>query len=505
MRKLAPPDSLDELDGLLGRDWIRESTKGQFDRHDGAAQRRNCATFRDRFGVIEEGPAYVVAHSGRTVWQTETMARLIEDVRARRYRILLIGYFDRWQRNLRRTLELIEDVLHPNGVAWVMADRRLISGNPKDWQQMRREADEAQAYSENLAEKVRDGYAAKLEVRNDQGGGQVPIGFMRDPVTKLVIPDPDTMPAAIRVWELSAQGLTDGAIAEETGLGIWQVRKVLRSPLFRGEVRPGKPANFPAPIDRDLRERADGHRRARNRVGNRVRTYRVYPLSGGGPLVCDECGRGAKGNTKKRRDGTSVHVYQHGTREACPGWPVKEVAVSVLEDQVGRLLDAAAPDAESIDRIRLAMGRPAGSIDRLAVARVDAQLKGLATELVGAGRGRTDDEILAEIGALRAHRQELMATPVVHERVTADESITYLTSLGRLWRTTDDEGRRILSVAIFHEIRVRGGTARGSHRVVDFTLTPEAERHGLHLVLPSALNDQEDLERPALRVIDGRR
>ena len=44
-------------------------------------------------------------------------------------------------------LEIVEDVLHPNGVSLVMADRRLISGNSKDWQQMRELANDAQPAS----------------------------------------------------------------------------------------------------------------------------------------------------------------------------------------------------------------------------------------------------------------------------------------------------------------------------------------------------------------------
>ncbi len=431
------------------------------------------------------------------------MADMIADVRARRFEILLVGYFDRWQRNLRRTLELVEDVLHPNGVAWVMADRRLISGNAKDWQQMRREADEAQRYSENLAEKVRDGYTAKLEVLNDQGGGLVPVGFMRDRESKLVVPDPVRMPTAIRVWELSAQGVTDGAIAEEAGLSVWQVRKILQSPLFRGEVRTGRPANFAAPIEANVREQAEAHRQTRNRVGNRVRTYRIYPLSGGGPMVCDECGRVVKGNTKARRDGSRIHVYQHGTREACPGWPVKEVPTELLEAQVGRLLDAVAPDAESIDRIRLAIRQTTQSVDRLAVARVDARLKALASELVAANRTRSDTEILAAVAVLREERRRLLATPIVQEHVTLDEAIDYLSSLGRLWRETDDEGRRLLAIATFAEIRVRGGAKRGSHTIVGFTLTPDAERHGMRLMVPRPIDEVIQGPRPVLRVVAG--
>lgn len=497
-RARKPPSSLDELEGRRGRDWIRDSTQKQFDRHDGNAQRRNCTNFRERFGVVDGGPPYVIAQSGKTVWKSPTMRDLIDDVRAEEFDLLICGYFDRWQRNLRRTLEIVEDELHPHGVSWVMADRRLISGNRHDWQQMVDEAHQAEVFSDNLAEKVRDGYQAKRDIRHDQGGGLVPVGFMRHPETKLVIPDPDTMPSAIRAWELAAEGWTDASIATELGLGLWQVRKILRSDLFKGLVRPGNPTSFPAPIDLAVRLRATDHRLARTRVGNRTRTYRIYPLSGGGPAVCEVCDRPLKGNAKVRRNGERIRVYRHPDGPPCAGWPVKEVPASTLEDQVATLLDDAAPSPGSISRIREAFIRPTASVDRLGVARVDAVLKRLGQELVSPVGSRPDAEILEEIARLRKERERLLQTPAMQERVTPSEALDYLRSLGRLWRATDEEGRRMLAVATFTRLGVVARGGAGSHQIVSVDVTLDAERHGLSTSLSIAgrlpIRDRSDVD-----------
>lgn len=478
---MAPPASLDDLLGLEGRDWIRESTKAQFDRHDGNAQRGNCATFRDRFAVAPGRLDYVVAHSGESVWKTPTMQEMLDHARRGEFRLLIVGYYDRFQRNLRRTLEIVEDVLHPNGVSLVMADRRLISGNSKDWQQMRELANDAQKYREDLQEKVRDGYAAKLEKRHDQGGGLVPYGFMRDPITKLVVPSPDTMPTARRVWELSAQGWTDASIAAELDLTIWQVRKVLQSPLFAGLVRPLISANFPAPIPLDVRLAAEAHRVTRNRVGNRARTNSIHPLTGGGPMVCDECGLAIKGDTKTRRNGDRVRIYRHREGEPCTGWPVRDVPARVIEDQIAELLDHAAPSLATIRRVRAALATSSTVVDRLGLARVEIRLKKLGQELVALDRARTDVEILVERDALLKERDELLTAKVADPLLNADEAIAYLRSIGRLWRETNDEGRRMLAIATFSEIRVRATTKIASHRVVSVDLTPDAVRRGLAL------------------------
>ena len=483
MRK--PASSFEDLEGLRGRDWIRESRQRQFDRHDGNAQRRNCAVFRERFGVVDGGPAYVVAHSGKTVWKTPTMRQLIGDVQSESFDVLVCGYFDRWQRNLRKTLEIVEDVLHPHGVAWVMADRRLISGNPQDWQQMQAEALDAQNYSDDLREKVRDGYRAKLDIRHDQGGGHVPVGFTRDPKSKLVLPDPEAMPLSVRAWELSAQGWTDGAIADELGLTLWTVRKILRSTLFRGFVRPAIPTNFAAPIAPDVADRALAHRATRTRITTRPRVRRTYPLTGGGPLVCGTCKEPIKGDTKTRRNGDKVRIYRHKDGDACSGWPVREVPCEVIEGQVERLLEQAAPTPESRKRILSALAVPGTTIDRLGIARLDARLKQLATELVAADRSRDLDAILAEIEATRGEREALRSAPVPAPRVSPEAAIEYLSSLGRLWRMTDDEGRRALAVAVFRRIEVVSDAAPKSHRITSIEVTPDAEAHGILLALPA--------------------
>ena len=82
--------------------------------------------------------------------------------------LLLAGYSDRWQRNLRRTLELPEDHLHPAGVALVMCDRRIISSDPHDWDELVAESVGAGKYSRRLSERITEGYAAPRYLRTDR-------------------------------------------------------------------------------------------------------------------------------------------------------------------------------------------------------------------------------------------------------------------------------------------------------------------------------------------------
>ena len=118
------PRSLDDVRGLRVARWIRESTAGQYDRYGPASQREQQDRFIERHGLVDTGLVFQVAHSGTTVWRSATMTEMLAEARAGAFDLLLAGYSDRWQRNLRRTLELLEDGLHPAGVALVMCDRR---------------------------------------------------------------------------------------------------------------------------------------------------------------------------------------------------------------------------------------------------------------------------------------------------------------------------------------------------------------------------------------------
>src|SRR5436190_22307617 len=94
------PRTLDDVRGLRVARWIRESTRGQYDRYGPDSQREQQDRFIERHGLVDTGLVYEVAHSGRTVWQSDTMAAMISAGREGAFDLLLAGYSDRWQRNL---------------------------------------------------------------------------------------------------------------------------------------------------------------------------------------------------------------------------------------------------------------------------------------------------------------------------------------------------------------------------------------------------------------------
>ena len=384
------PRSLDELAGLRAAHWGRESTGRQADRFGPAAQRAQREGAIARYRMIDSGIEWIVAHSGRTIASTTQFSEMLERA-GHDYDVLVVGYVSRFARDLRTAVNARHE-LHLAGAVLLFADERVLSSDEDAWETWAREAVEAEAYSRRLGKRIREGYAAKVRDCADQGGGLVPLGFHRTSDRKLLEVDPDRMPQAVAVWELAAQGLADAAIAAQTDLSLWVVRGVLRSPLYAGRLRDGRPTSFPSPLEPSTIEAALAFRRGRTRAGNRLRQNRTYALSGGGPLVCGRCGLAAKGDTRGRRTGEKVAVYRHSDGKACPGWPVKEVPTAVLDRQVEALLTGAAPNRESAARIRAALARPIIGSDRVAITRLEAKLKKLTSEMIDRGSSRDDHE-----------------------------------------------------------------------------------------------------------------
>ncbi len=479
------PSSLAELRGLRAAHWGRESTGRQAERFGPAAQAEQRARANAEYGLRDTGITWQVAHSGRTIGSTRQFAEMLARAGCD-YDVLVVGYVSRFTRDLRTAVNARYQ-LHQAGAALLFADERVLSSDETAWENWARETVEAEAYSRRLARSVHAGYAAKIRDYADQGGGLVPLGFRRAGGRKLLEPDPARMPLARQVWELAAAGLADAAIAASTGLSLWTVRDVLRSPLYGGRLRDGRPTRFPAPVERALIERAQAYRRERTRVGNRLRRNRVYALAGNGPAVCDACGRPVKGDTRGRRNGAKIAVYRHRDGLDCPGWPIKETPVEVLDDQVAALLEGARPNRESAARIRAALARPIVMPDRLGIARLDHRLRALALELAAPEPRRSIADIVADLEATRAERQVLAASPIEDDGVDPEEALAWLASLGKLWRDTSEEGRRRLAVATFARLGVVSDDRAGSHRIVSVEATEEAERRGLVLALPASL------------------
>ena len=205
MRRL--PAAIEELTGRRAARWIRESTAGQYDRYGPEAQAEMQDRAITRLGLTDSGLAWRAAHSGRTVYRSAEMVDMLGSAQRGEFDVLLVGYVSRWQRNLRRTLELLEDKLHAVGVPVYFCDEEILSSSDRDWDQLVGEAQDAERYSRRLSRRIREGYASKRAKQRDPGG-RPPYGFRRN-AGKLLEPDPERAPMVRRIYDLAAAGLPD--------------------------------------------------------------------------------------------------------------------------------------------------------------------------------------------------------------------------------------------------------------------------------------------------------
>ena len=239
------PATIEELAGRRAARWIRESTAGQFDRYGPEAQAEMQDRAIARLGLVDSGLAWRAAHSGRTVYRSAEMVDMLGSAQRGEFDVLLVGYVSRWQRNLRRTLELLEDTLHPAGVPVYFCDEEILSSSERHWDQLVDEAKDAERYSRRLSRRIKEGYASKLAKERDPGG-RPPFGFRRN-AAKLLEPDPERLATVRRVFELAAAGLPDRDVAAAVELPLFTVRGILTSPLYVGRLRDGEPARW-APL-----------------------------------------------------------------------------------------------------------------------------------------------------------------------------------------------------------------------------------------------------------------
>jgi hypothetical protein len=479
--RISLPRSVDDLRGLRAAGWVRESTGEQFDRYGPDSQREQMERFAERHGLVETGLVWEVPHSGRTVWQHPKMAEMITAARAGRFDVLLTGYADRWQRNLRRFLELIEDALHPAGVALVMCDRRLLSSDPHDWDEMVREAHGAEIYSRRLGERIRDGYEARYH-RHADPAGTAPLGFRRqtDPPHLLEI-DEERIGVVIELFKRYAQGdMSFAKLGTLFGLAEARVREILANPVFNGWAVRGSrgrrrieervPARWrdKPPVDDELWERVCAVRQQHKHGGGPRRRDRPDPLAG---LLYCTCGRYLKANGL---DGSGHHQRIH--LDACTAWAERRTYPTdtwyrPMVAQVSQIqLDNA-----TIERVVRALAAPLPTQDQLRRKRLEAQRRQLAADYA-VGKLR-EPEFLSAAAIIRDQEAEAPRAP---RALDARSVIRRLRDFAGLWASRSEAQQADMLRTVYARVETEGAKFVRAH------LTPDAQELGLTLALPES-------------------
>lgn len=472
------PERLTDLDGLRAARWIRESTKRQVDNFGPESQRRHQDAAIARYGLVDTGIVWSVAHSGRTIAATSAFEEMLAAA-GRDFDVLLVGYVSRIARDM-ETAASAKRRMHSAGAVLLFCDERVLTSDPDQWDTWARETVEAESYSRKLAKRVTEAYAVKFS-RDREPGGNPPLGFHR--LDGTMRPDPDTIGRAVAVFERYASGTVSlPVLAAETGIDHEALKVMIRNPVYNGWVRRHRrkadeqilPASWRAdpPVSDALWARVQAVRGDRDTGGGRSTRRHVHLLAG--RLFC-ACGVRIRAEATTKRQRWVFRRYRH--RDACEHWDRDTRIAGWFEDPIAAQVQGMRVGPSMLVRLRaLAAGdTPAPDATALLRRQAERDLEDLARR--HARRQVSTDAYLAEHARLTAHMDAIRA-PERGAGIDPDRAIAWLRDVRRTWAGTTDEGRRAIVQALYERITV---TSEG---FVSVRLTPAAQAHGAALSLP---------------------
>jgi len=212
-------------------------------------------------------------------------------------------------------------------------------------------------YVDALSANIKRGNRTKI--MNGWRPGMAPIGYLNDPTTRTIVPDPKTFRLVQRLWDLMLTGghsvreLHQMADAEwglrttrrrRSGgkpLALSAIYHLLANPFYagllthQGRVYPGKHKNM-VTVDQFDRVQVAIKRPRRPRPSKRRFAYT-------GLITCGECGRAITAEVKRNRWG-SEYTYYHCTKRRLD-YKCCQPAISLetLEEQILQFLEQITP------------------------------------------------------------------------------------------------------------------------------------------------------------------
>ena len=294
-------------------------------------------------------------------------------------------------------------------------------------------------------ERARETFAVSTASAVERGihiAGTIPLGYRRDPETRRLVPDPDTAPVVLGMFERREKGWSWARIgrwAAENGHDMSEqgVSGLIRNPVYLGQARYGdavKDDAHEAIVPRSLWRRCQGKARPSARTGVLTERYLLQ-----GVAVCANCA-GALYLSGGRRK----HPYYFCRQRSCDDHAYAQAAaldnfvLNTIEERLtGRDYDGVVAGVSDAARWQAATFVPRPGGDDADVAEAEEALAGARADLDGF---LADTSLRSILGPQRYNEAAANFVAVVNKCEAELDEARRLSSasfelVGRLWNT----------------------------------------------------------------------
>jgi len=256
-------------------------------------QRSRMKTECERLGiqllnVFEE----LDVSGGKPLDQRPGLSRAIAAIEAHEADVVMVAYFDRLARSLATQTEVLSRVEAAGGDVMTLDHGTITNGGAAKRLEANIVGAMAQYFREQTAEKTGAAQAAAV-ARGVLPWPVVPAGYLRG-TDGVLVPDKGTAAHVAHAFEMRAQKATITTVRSYlndhgVSYGYHGVCKMLKNPIYLGEIRFGKLANLRAHeplVDRELFDAVQKQVIVKGRLGKSDRL-----LARLGVLRCGTCGR----------------------------------------------------------------------------------------------------------------------------------------------------------------------------------------------------------------------
>ena len=388
---------------------------------------------------------------------------MLADAEAGRLDVIVVHKLDRFARNLRVTLETLEQ-LERSRVGFVSISEQMDFTTPIGRVILATLAAFAQYYSDNLSTETKKGKAE----RKAQGlyNGLLPFGLKKN-TSGVPVPDPEAYPALLLAFRLAAEGKSDRDVAEALNAGGYRtsgnrgrnpftkdtVCRLLQNRFYLGELPDGRggwvPGAHEPALDDDLFDRAQQARAANRRsVGplSVPRTRRTHSLSGLG--LCGRCG-GRLHVMTDRHDKARVYCYQGRQAKSCAQ---RSTILEVVEEQLAAYLATFRLPEETVAEVVRLHERANDQWDD-----ADRRRREIANRIERIAEMYKWGDLTRE--AYRAEREHLEADLAglsgTKDRASVlAQAAAFLRDLARAWAAATPEQRNTLVRLVFQSVEI---------------------------------------------------